>query len=166
MKNVALTIGVLSVLGLFAFTSTSFACGMGYGPRGSSVQTNLTAEQGKQLNAINEKYFQQFEEIQESLNNKDREYQDARANENTTVETLNRLEKEMAELERQYGKVLDQANAEADVFLPEDYGPSFNCAYSGCGHQYHRGNGSHGRHMGQGYQNGMGGRHMDSCCRQ
>jgi len=138
---------------------------MGYGHGGSSVQTNLTAEQGKQLNSINEKYFQQFEVIQESLNNKDREYQDARANESTTVGTLNLLEKEMAELERQYGNVLDQANAEADVFLPEGYGPSFNCAYSGCGHQYHRGNGSHGRQMGQGCQNRMGGRHMASCWR-
>ena len=166
MKNLALIVGVLIVLSLFVFTSTSIACGMGYGHGGSSVQTNLTAEQGKQLNSINEKYFQQFEVIQESLNNKDREYQDARANESTTVGTLNLLEKEMAELERQYGNVLDQANAEADVFLPEGYGPSFNCAYSGCGHQYHRGNGSHGRHMGQGQQNGVGGRHMASCWRQ
>lgn len=165
MKKDILVLGTTSFIGLFLFVTTSFACNGCYGHRGSYTQPNLTEEQGQQLDAINDKYAKQLEAIQESLNDKSREYKEARANENTTVGTLNKLEAEMADLEKQYGKVLDQANSEADEILPDGYGPQFACGYSGCNHQHHRGYASKGRHMGEEPRHGMGGRHMSSCWR-
>lgn len=160
MKKIVLILGAASFIGLFLFTSTSFACNGCYGHGGSYPQANLTEEQGQQLDVINDKYSKQLEAIQDSLNDKSREYKIARANENTTVGTLNKLEAEMADLEKQYGNVLDQANSEADEILPDGYGPRFACGYSGCNHQYHRGYASKGRHMGAGPRHDMGGRHM------
>ena len=160
MKKVILISGVMSFLGVFVITSLSVACGGYYGHGGSYPQSSLTEEQGRQLDAINDKYAKQLEAIQDSLNDKSRDYKEARTNESTTVGTLNKLEAELANLERQYGEVLDQANSEADKILPDGYGPRFDCGYSGCHHQHHRGYASHGRHMGPGSQNGMGDSHM------
>lgn len=165
MKKVGLILGAASVIGLLLFATTSFACSGCYGHGGSYAQSSLTEEQGQQLDAINDKYAKQLETIQDSLNQKSREYKEARSNENTTVGTLNMLEAEMADLEKQYGRVLDHANSEADEILPDGYGPSFACGYSGCDHQYHKGYASKGRHMGAGPRHGMGGRHMSSCWR-
>ncbi|PLX87921.1 MAG: hypothetical protein C0618_05825 [Desulfuromonas sp.] len=125
----------------------------------------MTDEQGQQLDAINDKYAKQLEAIQGSLNEKNRAYKEARSNENTTVGTLNKLEAEIEGLEKQYGKVLDQANSEADQILPDGYGPQFACGYRGCNHRHHRGYASNGRHMGPGHRHGMGGGHMPSCWR-
>jgi len=160
MKKIGLILGAASFICLYLFASTSFACGGCNRHGGSYAQSNLTDEQGQQLDAINDKYAKQLETIQDSLNEKSREYKEVRANDNTTVGTLNKLEAEMADLEKQYGKVLDQANSEADEILPDGYGPQFACGYGGCNHQHHRWDASKGRHMGSGPRHGMGGRHM------
>lgn len=156
MKKIVWVLGAASFIGLFMFAATSFACGGCCGHGGSYAQPNLTEEQGRKLDAIHEKYAKQLETIQDSLNDKSREYKEARSNESTTVGTLNKLEAEMTELEKQYGVVLDQANSEADEILPDGYGPRFSCAYNDCSHQHHRG--GHGHHMGP--RGGMGGSHM------
>ena len=153
-----LTIGLL--LGIFAMTSTSFACwGNRMGPQGSGpadAKTALSAEQQSQLSTVEEKYAPKLEELQIALERKVADYRQSRADEETTVGTLNRLESELAELESQYGTLLDQANAEASQVVGSGQGLWFGCNYDGCAHQNHRWN-SHRGMMGAGHQH----RYMD-----
>jgi hypothetical protein len=163
MLKMNLMTGAITILGLFVFASLSLACGGGYGPRGFSSRANLSGEQGQQLAAVNAKYAQQLATLQEDLAEKSRAYKAARANENTTVGTLNELEAELSNLERRYGAVLAQADAEAGKVLPDAYGPRFAGIYSGCGHHYQRDTPAPGRHRGAGYRQDMGGRYLSAC---
>lgn len=151
------------VVGLTATVSSSFACwghGMGHGTNAAS---GLTAEQQQKLDTVKEKYASQLDELQASLNNKAAEYNKALANDDTTVGTLNRLEAERADLEREYWALLDQANKEAGVHLSGNHAPRFGCNYRGCNHQNHMGSNNYGRHMGSSHQRGMHGNHMARC---
>jgi hypothetical protein len=152
MLKMNLMTGAITILGLFVFASLSLACGGGYGPRGFSSRANLSGEQGQQLATL-----------QEDLAEKSRAYKAARANENTTVGTLNELEAELSNLERRYGAVLAQADAEAGKVLPDAYGPRFAGVYRGCGHHYQRDTPAPGRHQGAGYRQGMGARYLSAC---
>ena len=152
MLKMNLMTGAITILGLFVFASLSLACGGGYGPRGFSSRANLSGEQGQQLATL-----------QEDLAEKSRAYKAARANENTTVGTLNELEAELSNLERRYGAVLAQADAEAGKVLPDAYGPRFAGVYSSCGHHYQRDTPAPGRHRGAGYRQDMGGRYLSAC---
>lgn len=130
MKKIkVITIGL--VLGFVATTSISFA-GMNHGANMTHSQTNLTAEQQQQL-----------DKLQSDLNSKVTEYQNARANDSTTVGTLNKLEAEATELRNQYWTLLDQANAEAGQSVGNGNGIWFTCGYDNCNQQNMNGN-----HMG------------------
>lgn len=129
-----LAIGLL--IGLFATASTGFACWgqrMGHqGPGPAHGKTALTAQQQSQLDSVQEKYAAELKESHAALQHKAADYRQARADEATTVGTLNRLEADMAELERQYEAVLDQANAEAGQVAGAGHGPWFGCSHNGC----------------------------------
>lgn len=152
------TIGLL--LGIFAMTSTSYACWgnrMGHqGPTPTSAKAALSAEQQSQLDNVQKKYEPELEGLQTALERKAAEYRQARAKEETTVGTLNRIEADFAELERQYGSLLDQANADARQIVGSEQGPWFGCNYDGCTHRNHSWN-SHRGMMAPGQQH----RHMD-----
>lgn len=169
MRQINLKIVTFALgLGLFAMASSSFACwgnGMGHGHGVNNSQTDLTAEQQQQLDAVKEKYSQQLNELQTSLNEKTTEYQTARNNDSTTVGTLKGLEAEIEKVERQYWALLDQANSEAGQFIAGNNHPWFDCGVNNCNHQNHSGKMSQGRHMGSEYRNGMGGLHMAGCWR-
>lgn len=158
---------VTLVVGFLAITSTSFACWncrSGYGLGATSSNVNLTTEQQQQLETVKEKYSDQLDELQASLNNKTEEYRSASANDSTTVGALRNLETEIVDLEKQYWSLLDKANKEADGFLAGGNGPWFRCGYNGCDHQSHWGRMGKGRHMGPGHMNRMAG-HMGGCWR-
>lgn len=169
MRQINLKIVLFAlVLGLFATASSSFACWgnwMGHGSGVTNSEAALTAEQQQQLDAVKEKYSQQLAELQTSLNKKATEYHTARNNDSTTVGTLKGLEAEVENVERQYWALLDQANNEAGQFITGNNNPWFNCGYSACNHQNHRGKMSQSRHMGPGHRNGMSDRHMACCWR-
>ena len=143
------TIGLL--FGIFATTSVSFACWgkrMGHqGPSPTSAKAALSVEQQSQLDDIQKKYEPELEELRAALERKAAEYRQARVHEKTTVGTLNRIESDLAELERQYGSFLDQAK----VKVRQVAGSGQSCA-----EQNHRWN-SHRGMMGPGQQYG----HMD-----
>ena len=150
-------------LGLIATVSSGFACwghGMGHGVKATS---GLTVEQQQKLDAVKEKYGSQLDELQASLNNKTAEYNKALANEETTVGTLNRLEAEIADLERQYFALLDQANQEAGLHGSVNHGSWSGCNHRACNHQNHMRPHNCGRHMGSSHQRGMHGKHMARC---
>ena len=153
---------VALVLGFVSLASTSFACWgdwMGHGS--GNTQANLTAEQLLQLDTVKAKYSGQLDELQASLNSKSAEYRTARANDNTTVGTLKKLEAEIGDLEQQYWTLLDKANTEAGGYIAGGNGAWFHCGYNGCDHQSHWGQMWQGRHMGsdqhmcQGHMNRM-----------
>lgn len=166
MKTVTNKISIIAVaiaFGLVATVSTSFACGnywMGYGANTSSA---ITVEQQQKLDAVKEKYSTELDALQSTLNKKADEYSKALTDESTTVGTLNRLEAERVDLERQYFALLDKANNEAGVYVSGNNGPWFGCNYSGCNHQNHMETHLYGRHMGQNHQHGMHGNHMARC---
>jgi hypothetical protein len=146
-------IAVTIVVGLVATASTSFACGGNWMGHGTNAAATLTVEQQQKLDVVNEKYSPQLDELQSSLNSKADEYSRALTNDNTTVGTLNRLETERVDLERQYRALLDQANNETGLYVSGNNGPWFGCNYNGCNHQDHMG------HMGPGHRNERCGRH-------
>lgn len=166
MKTKARKITIIAmtiVVGLVATASASFACCgncMGYGIKTTST---LTVEQQQKLDATREKYSPQLDQLQSALSSKTDEYSKALTNDDTTVGTLNRLEAERVELERQYGTLLDQANEEAGKYVSGNSGPWFGCNYNGCNHQNHMASHSNDRHMGQNQQHGMHRSNMTRC---
>lgn len=166
MKEQVKRVSILSVaiaVGLAITASSSFACwGNGMGHMANSTHA-LTVEQKQKLDAAKEKYSTELDALQSSLNKKSDAYSKALTDESTTVGTLNRLEAERVELERQYFALLDQANKEAGLHVSGNNGPWFGCNYRGCSHQNHMGPHTSGRHMGPNHQHGMHGNHMARC---
>lgn len=148
-----LVIGLL--IGFFATASTGFACWgnrMGHhGPGPAHGKTAMTAQQQNQLDAVQEKYAAELEELHAALDRKATDYRQARADEDTTVGTLNRLDAEMAELERQYASLLEQANADARQVAGAGHGPWFGCNHNNCAYHNH-GAGTHSGMMGPGHR--------------
>lgn len=150
-----LIVAATLIVGLVASASVGLACrnhGMGHGP---SDATHLTAEQQQKLDAVREKYSERLDKLHSSLQSKSDEFRKARANDETTVGTLNRIDAERADLKRQYRALLDKANSEADVHASGHQGPWFSCNYDGCNHRNHRGDHSYDRHKGENYKQGM-----------
>lgn len=144
-----LAIGLL--IGLFGTASTGFACWgqrMGQqGPGPAHGKTALTTQQQSQLDSVQEEYAPELEELHAALQQKAADYRQARADEATTVGTLNRLAADMAELERQYEAVLDQANAKVGQVAGAGHGSWFGgCNHNGCA--YHNRGDSSARMMG------------------
>jgi len=154
MKRRNLTL--VLTLGLILVASASFACGGygGYGMNWSNDQASLTPDQQKQLDTVKEKYAPQLKDLRAKLDSKRAEYRAARSNDETTVATLNKLDKEINELGRQYRTLLDQADSEVQKFAGDEVGPGFYCP--NYDDDYRGGMMSYGRHMGPGYRSGMG----------
>ena len=153
------------ILGFLSLASTSFACWgnwRGHGP--DNAYSNLTAEQQQQLDTVKEKYSSQLDDLRASLNSKSDEYRAARANDNTTIGTLKKLEAEIDDLEQQYWTLLDKANTEAGGYIAGGNGAWFHCGYNGCDHQSHWDRMGQGRHMNPGHMNRMVG-HRGGCWR-
>ncbi len=150
-------------IGLVTTASTSFACRGNCVTHGTDTSAAITAEQQQKLDAVKEKYAPELAALQASLNEKADEYSKALTDESTTVGTLNRLEADRVDLERQYFALLDQANNEAGVHLSGNNGPWFGCNYSGCHHRNHMETHSYGRHMGPNHKRGMHGNRMARC---
>jgi septal ring factor EnvC (AmiA/AmiB activator) len=123
----------------FAWMGSWSGYGMGYGGGPATAGATLTAEQQKQVDAIQSKYQPQLDELQQKLNAKSSELATARANGDTTVAQLNALESELFQLERQYWTLLDQANTEVAQVAGTGFGSYFTCGYMGCNHQHYRG---------------------------
>ncbi|PLX99243.1 MAG: hypothetical protein C0623_10060 [Desulfuromonas sp.] len=166
MKEQVKKISILTVaiaVGLAVTVSSSFACwGNGMGHMTNSTHA-LTVEQQQKLDTVKEKYSTELDALQSSLNKKSDAYSKALTNESTTVGTLNRLDAERVDLERQYFALLDQANKEAGLYVSGNSGPWFGCNYRGCNHQNHMGSHTYGRHMRQNNQHGMHENHMTRC---
>lgn len=145
-----LVIGLL--IGLFATASTGFACwGNRMGHHGSGPahgKMAITPQQQNQLDAVQEKYAADLEELHSALDQKAADYRQARADEDTTVGTLKRLDAEMADLESQYASLLEQANAEARQVAGAGLGPWFGCNYNNCAYHNHGSDSHVGRMMG------------------
>lgn len=166
MKKTTIKISIIVAtiaIGLVTTASTSFACWGNCMTHGAHTSSAMTVEQQQKLDAVKEKYSTELDALQSTLNKKANEYSKALTDESTTVGTLNRLEAERVDLERQYFALLDKANNEAGVYVSGNNGPWFGCNYRGCNHQNHRGTHSYGRHMGQNHQYGMHGNHMARC---
>jgi len=134
---------------LLLFASASFACGgyWGYGYGAGNARLSMTADQQQKMDAVKGKYSQQLTDLQVQLDKKAENYRAARADDATTVATLNRLEGETADLQRQYRALVEQANAEAGLDNVNGYGPGW--CWSNNGGNYRCGMYS-GRHMGPG----------------
>lgn len=126
---------------IVTFATPAFAWmgnyGMGYGGGPATARATLSAEQQKQVDAVQGKYQPKLDELQQKLGAKSSELAAARANGSTTVSQLNALETELFQLERQYWTLLDQANQEM-FQVGGGHGPSFACDYRGCDHSYGR----------------------------
>lgn len=156
MKNIMkiqnLTLIALSI-GFLALASKSFACGgygMGYGPGSMHTQTDLTAEQQQKITTVKEKYGDQLEQLQRSLDQKTDQYRAARADDSTTVGTLKQLNAEISDLQQQYRSTLSKANVEAGGLLAYADGTWIRCYDDNQGHPQHWGMMEGGRHMGPG----------------
>ncbi len=161
MHKIAIT---ALVLGLLSLATTSFAHWenqMGHGPTAHGSYTNLTAEQQQQIDVVKEKYSDQMEELQTSLNSKREEYRSARTNDSTTVGTLKQLENEITEIEQQYWTLLNEANKEAGGLMTGDTQAWGQCGYHNESHHNQRGMMGEGRHMGSNRMGRMGQGHLD-----
>lgn len=149
---------IMMTFALILIASTSFACGgyWGYGndSDAANAQTSLTPEQQQKLDAIKEKYSPQLKDLRAKLDSKADEYRAARAKDETTVATLNQLQKETTDLQRQYRALLDQASNEVDLYADGGFGPGYNCPNYDDNNR--GGMMSYGRHMGPGSRYGMG----------
>jgi hypothetical protein len=152
MKNFKVIIFGL-ILGLVATTTMSFA-GMGHGAGMMNSQTSLTAEQQQQLDAVKEKYAAQLDKLQADYNNKVNEYRTARTDQSTTIGSLNKLEAEAQELQRQYWTLQEQANNEAIQSVGN--GQWFTCGYDNCDQHNDVGGNHMGMMNGGGMMNGCG----------
>lgn len=166
MKEQVKKVSILAVaiaVGLAAIASSSFAFrGNGMGHMANSTHT-LTAKQQQKLDTVKEKHSAELDALQASLNKKSDAYSKALSDESTTVGTLNRLEAERVDLERQYFALLDQANKEAGLYVSSNNGPWFGCNYNGCDHQGHMQSQPYGRQMGANHQRGMYENRMARC---
>ena len=166
MKEKVKKVSILAVaiaVGWAATVYSSFACGgNGMGHMANSTHA-LTVEQQQKLDTVKEKYSSDLDALQSSLNKKSDAYNMALTDERTTVGTLNRLEAERVDLERQYFTLLDQANQEAGLYVSSNNGPWFGCNYNGCDHQGHMQSQPYGRHMGSNHQRGLYENRMARC---
>ncbi|HMB15456.1 MAG TPA: hypothetical protein VKN62_04000 [Pelovirga sp.] len=165
MKKIAITALILGLLSLAAISFAHWESQMGHGSTASGPCTNLTdltAEQQQQVDAVKEKYSDQMEELQTSLNSKRDEYLSARTNDSTTVGTLKQLENEITELKQQYWALLSEANKESGGLLAGDSQTWGQCGYHNeSNHHNRRRMMGEGRHMGSGHMGRMGQGHMN-----
>lgn len=166
-----IVIVTLAVFLVATAASTSFAHRSGWGHGTgmmSDSQPALTAEQQQKLDAVQTKYSPQLDQIRTSINSKANQYQEARANDNTTVGTLNQLEAQINDLKQQYWTVRDQANTEAEKIAPGTHGSWLTCANN---HDHYRGHrmgmmydgNDVDHHMGYDHDEMMGGGYMSTC---
>lgn len=156
-RKLKIVIVTLTVFLVATAASTSFAHrsnGWGYGAgMMSGSQTALTTEQQQKLDAVQTKYSQQLDQLRASINSKATQYQEARANDSTTVGTLNQLEAQITDLKQQYWTVMDQANNEAEKIAPGTHGSWLTCANDD--------NHYHGHRMGMMFDGDNGDHHME-----
>ena len=147
---------IIFTLGLLMIASVSFAHmgGWGYDGDDGPRQPSLSADQQQKLDAIQEKYAPQLNDLGNQISSKREEYRAARAKDDTTVGTLNKLDKEIDDLSLQYRDTLAQANREAGQVYGDNFGPWTNCPnYGGNA----RGGMGYGGPMGYGGHMGYGG---------
>jgi len=115
--------------------------GMGYGPAGGAKA--LSDAQQKQVNAIQDKYRPQLDELQKKLSAKYSELATARSNDSTTVGQLRGLQRSLFQLQSQYRSLLNQANSEIAQIPGAGNGSYIPCAVG------------YGGGYGPGYMGGM-----------
>jgi len=151
MKRTLTTFGVIALL-LFATASIGLThsrggYGMhdrgGYGMGMYHNRTELTAEQQQALESLQDNYAQQFEDLEVALDEKRGAYQDARADDETTVGELNQLRDEMFELRDEYRSLRLAFKDEVSQIVPDTAPGGRYCNYGNRSGGYCDGYGPH-----------------------
>ena len=159
MKRTLTTFGVIALL-LFATASIGLThsrggYGMhdrgGYGMGMYHNRTELTADQQQALESLQNNYAQEFDELEVALDEKRAAYQDARANDKTTIGELNQLHDEMFELRDEYRSLRLAFKDEASQIAPEATTGGSYCNYGKRSGGYCDGNGPRSGHGKRGW---------------
>ena len=162
MKNVLIVLGIVLLVGVFAYPALSDGPGwgwghhmrgywdrdQGYGPMHDRGYGTLSDEERGKLEELDRKYYQETETIRDQIVNKSEELDVVMDNQNPDLERAKALQSEISKLRADLDQKELKYDLEARKIVPEQrFGSGYGRGY---GRGYHRGYYGHGGAMGYG----------------